>query len=351
MKKIFISLGIIGIVAAVAISATTAIFSDEETSLGNTFTAGTIDISVNDMNPWSQSFTLTDMKPSYTDYIKFKISNVNADPNPVNVFKEIRVISEETGTVTEPECTEQDGIWHDVPGQGYCEWISDRDLGQDNNNLSAAIWYDMNVEVYDASGAKVWWQTMYLDADHKTIDQAYGQGRIFLGMIPANGYMMVEQSYHLATETTNWAQGDTMTFDIILNAEQLQGIAWLENKQIPGTWQILYGDGIQGTLTYDVKGPKFDFTFTGKTPLANTEYVLAAGYDSGSNVDTYLGEGTTDASGNINFSGSIELDKNLKDKKVWLLTKTGWNNGTISWGSMANWLWETGMIWYEDTDL
>ncbi|TSC95708.1 MAG: von Willebrand factor type A [Parcubacteria group bacterium Athens0714_26] len=46
MKKILISLSIIGAVAAVAIGATTAFFSDTETSTGNTFTAGSIDLKV-----------------------------------------------------------------------------------------------------------------------------------------------------------------------------------------------------------------------------------------------------------------------------------------------------------------
>ncbi|PIW76653.1 MAG: hypothetical protein CO001_00190, partial [Candidatus Portnoybacteria bacterium CG_4_8_14_3_um_filter_40_10] len=42
MKKIIISLSIIAAVAAIAIGATTAYFSDTETSTGNTFTAGSI---------------------------------------------------------------------------------------------------------------------------------------------------------------------------------------------------------------------------------------------------------------------------------------------------------------------
>ena len=44
MKKIIISLSVIAAVAAVAIGASTAFFSDTETSTGNTFTAGAIDL-------------------------------------------------------------------------------------------------------------------------------------------------------------------------------------------------------------------------------------------------------------------------------------------------------------------
>ncbi|TSC95402.1 MAG: hypothetical protein Athens101410_581 [Parcubacteria group bacterium Athens1014_10] len=46
MKKVLISLSIIGVVAAIVIGATTAYFSDTETSTGNTFTAGAIDLKI-----------------------------------------------------------------------------------------------------------------------------------------------------------------------------------------------------------------------------------------------------------------------------------------------------------------
>ena len=46
MKKILISLSIVAAVAAVVVGATTSFFSDTETSTGNTFTAGAIDLKV-----------------------------------------------------------------------------------------------------------------------------------------------------------------------------------------------------------------------------------------------------------------------------------------------------------------
>ena len=46
MKRILISLSIIGVVAAIAIGATVAYFNDVETSTGNIFTAGTLDLKV-----------------------------------------------------------------------------------------------------------------------------------------------------------------------------------------------------------------------------------------------------------------------------------------------------------------
>ncbi len=46
MKKIIISLSIIGAAAVIGIGATVALFSDTETSAGNIFTAGSIDLKV-----------------------------------------------------------------------------------------------------------------------------------------------------------------------------------------------------------------------------------------------------------------------------------------------------------------
>ena len=110
-KKIIVSLAVIGVVAAIAVGGTVAYFSDTETSTGNTFTAGTIDIAVNDQNPWSQNgqYHFADMKPSQVEYSNFTINNVGT--NPVNVWKKVDVGQTLGGEISEPECLEQHGTW------------------------------------------------------------------------------------------------------------------------------------------------------------------------------------------------------------------------------------------------
>jgi len=352
-KKIIFSLALIGVAAAIAIGGTVAYFSDTETSVGNTFTAGTIDISIDGQNPWTDTFTLADMKPCYTDYINFKIENDLSDPNPVNIFKKIIVTGETTGAISEPECEAEGGTWtvDNACGNGNGTWVPEDDL-------SSVIWYDLSVEVYNASNELIWHQVIYKDSDKKSIDDVYANGEVFLGMIPAGGHMLVEQSYHLKPEAGNEYQGDLMTFSIEIKGEQLYGIAWLDNKinadGQPGSVYLTPDDEFEGTLEYEVKGPEFDFKFTGKAPKAGEWYVLAAGYDSGSNVDTYLGDGYTDANGDITIEDSIELNKDMKDVKVWLVTEDNWDwigEHVTGWGNMGYYLWETGLIWYEDTDL
>jgi len=72
MKKILISLAIIGVVAAIGIGATVAYFSDTETSVGNTFTAGTLVFNIKDPSAdGHQVFNVPMMKPGdiVTKYI------------------------------------------------------------------------------------------------------------------------------------------------------------------------------------------------------------------------------------------------------------------------------------------
>lgn len=117
-KKIVISLSIIGIAAAVGIGATVAYFSDKEVSLGNTFTAGTINLEVGDANITSNGpinntkewdpknlteekfFDFADLKPGDNggDTIKIKVGS-----NPAWVCAEINNIKSTEEEVTNPE--------------------------------------------------------------------------------------------------------------------------------------------------------------------------------------------------------------------------------------------------------
>lgn len=57
MKKILVSVSIIAAVAAVVVGATTAYFSDTETSIGNTFTAGAIDLGIDNSSYYNGIFS------------------------------------------------------------------------------------------------------------------------------------------------------------------------------------------------------------------------------------------------------------------------------------------------------
>ena len=73
MKKILLSLAIIGVAAAVVVGATSAYFSDTETSSGNTFTAGTIDLTLGGTGATGVSFT--NMAPGDIESADITVTN------------------------------------------------------------------------------------------------------------------------------------------------------------------------------------------------------------------------------------------------------------------------------------
>src|SRR3989344_801556 len=103
MKRIFVSILTIAIVAVVGFAVTRAFFSDTEASSGNTITAGTIDISVDNENPWtaSENGQITDMKPSYVRWTKHVVKNVGT--NPLKLWKHIKDVQTSENEVNEPE--------------------------------------------------------------------------------------------------------------------------------------------------------------------------------------------------------------------------------------------------------
>ncbi|MFH1890030.1 MAG: TasA family protein [Candidatus Kuenenbacteria bacterium] len=76
MKKILISISIIAAVAAITIGATTAYFSDNETSIGNTFTAGTLDLNLDGADTNTVKFTLANLKPGDSGSGTWIVNNV-----------------------------------------------------------------------------------------------------------------------------------------------------------------------------------------------------------------------------------------------------------------------------------
>lgn len=348
MKKILFSLLAVGTVAAAVAGVTGAYFTDTEQSTENTLTAGTIDISVDNKNPWSREggYQLLDMKPGQVDYTNFTVKNVGS--NPANVYKTVGNIQTSDNGVNEPECDYDGGTWTGG-SEGVCEDYEGR------NDIDTALEYDLSVKVKDAQGVEQWSQMLY--NRNKTVNQLTSP--MFLGMVPAGWSMDVVESYHLKANTENWAQSDSMTFDIVLTAEQLKGTAVLENKD-PSNWMVMADDDVTGTLTYGVKDAKFDFAFSGKAPSANTGYSLvmyeeafstpaATGFPRNVIV---LGAATSDGSGNVSIpSTSVELNQNISDMKVWLVRTSDLVGSTLSGWNPGTYLFDTGLIDYYDTDL
>ena len=210
MKRILaLSIAVVLVIGLVA-GGTWAYFTDTEESTGNTFTAGTIDIAVNDENPWEGVgyFTIDDMKPCDVEYIDFTITNVGE--NEVDVWKHLDIDEEYNnpgGVITEPECEAEGGTWEcDTAGACTCTGNIPVD------DIASVITYDLIVdgEVFIAETDEV---TM------AAIECCW----IYLGKIEPGASMVVTQSYHMSAEAGNQYQGDVVSFKIELFAQQIRG--------------------------------------------------------------------------------------------------------------------------------
>jgi predicted ribosomally synthesized peptide with SipW-like signal peptide len=349
--KIILSLSVIVAVAAIAVGGTMAYFSDTETSTHNTFSAGTIDIAIDSSNPWTKSYDIGDLKPGETGNITFDVQNVGA--NPVNVSKNLSNWNESTGSAG--YVCPASGSYNGGNVSSEPECVKAQATGSDVNNVESQIIYGLSVKVYANSTDTnpTWWQTIYTDANGKSLSQVYPDANTYvaLGMIPVGGHMVVTQSYHFNPLAENEYQGDALSFDITLKAEQMpqgtegQATVTLENKTAAPEYAVI-ADGYQGVLTYKTTNPTFDFSFTGKVTQVNTPYTLLYAVDpwpqTGSKV---LGTEISDGIGNVNFSGTV-TPGSITNGKVWLVLATDWNGTQMSAWNQADYLLETGLINY-----
>ncbi|MDP1707157.1 MAG: SipW-dependent-type signal peptide-containing protein [bacterium] len=123
-KKILLSLGMIAFVAVAAIGATGAFFSDTETSTGNTFTAGDIDLQIDNesyvtdsggvlVTSTSTSWAMTDLiagTHKFFDFADLKPGDIGEDTISIHVGSNdawmcaaARITSDLDNSITEPE--------------------------------------------------------------------------------------------------------------------------------------------------------------------------------------------------------------------------------------------------------
>lgn len=140
MKKLLIGALTAGAVASVALLATNAFFSDTETSSGNTFTAGSLDLILNDVILGQRTpitgplFTLGDLKPGDLGEKTVELYVVD---NLACGFVNINVTSDLDNSCTEPENAAEPSCSPTSPGEL-------------NDEVKFAIWNDPNCNnVYD----------------------------------------------------------------------------------------------------------------------------------------------------------------------------------------------------------
>jgi predicted ribosomally synthesized peptide with SipW-like signal peptide len=175
MKKIILSLAMIAMVSAVAIGATRAYFSDTETSNDNTFTAGSLNLTL-DGNDGTNvvKWTVGPMAPGNQPKGQFTLVNTGNVAgyldleNIVVTSHENGIIEPETeaGDVTDPEGELEDVLNLRLFTDLNCDgWISAGDTTFFNGKVGTiAPNYDLNVLIPASGKACItgiydWWST------------------------------------------------------------------------------------------------------------------------------------------------------------------------------------------------
>lgn len=192
-NRVLYGLFVLGIVSAAAGAGTYAFFNDTETSMNNTFESGTVDVAIDGENPWNTTYVLEDMKPSYVKWLNFSITNVGN--NTVKLYKHINVTNESDGLHPEAE--------------------DEEDPAGTRNNISDVIDFSLRV-----NGSPLQLNGFATCEDCHSVGDV-SSWWIPLGELEPGETMNVSQDFHMRDSVTNWAQGDTMTFDEEILALQL----------------------------------------------------------------------------------------------------------------------------------
>lgn len=146
MKRILLSLFSITLVVAAAATVTYSEFVDNQTTDGNTFASGTLDLTLDGGDDNVVAFNVGNLKPGSQPKHKYVLENVGTQNGVVDV-KNISITNYENGCV-EPE-VEADDTTCDNPGEGQGELqnVLAMDLYWDND---CSGWYSAGDEyIYD----------------------------------------------------------------------------------------------------------------------------------------------------------------------------------------------------------
>jgi len=414
MRRIIISLSIIGAVAAIVVGATSAWFSDVEESKGNTFTAGSIDLKVDNECSYNGDKCVCDPYPDnckwatgpnvgkecfctweetdlddelFADFSDLKPGDWGEDTISFHVYSndawlcaDVSIVEDNDVTCTEPETESTDPSCKN-------NQVGDGEL---DNYLTVFAWADMCDDNTHEPGDNVYTpgcdtalmtEPVKLTSYEGTFPIADSQYSAFGGALEGSkdyyigkawcfGDMNVDPSTGVITcdgaNVQNDAQTDKLKLDVSFEAVQARnndnfvcseyyfGKEWtleLENKD--GQWSPITGDGTKGTLTFKSPYDTFDYHLTVQGLQATTSYSLIYYKDPWPGVGSKrIAQFTTDGSGSATINGSIDLHTDLYSAKIWVILSSDWDDTAKK---MIGWhqdeyLFEMNLINYEDSN-
>ena len=200
-RKILFSLMTIALVGALVGVGVHAYFSDIETSTGNTFTAGTLDLEVDSENPWtSTGVTASNMEPGVaaTD-VDLTCENVGTITG--DLYMRITSVTDSGNTINEPECAAEGGTW--TSPSGPCTGNTPVD------DISTQITLNCEVDASPVTGL-----------DNVLLNAVPGTWTLIQDDIAGSGTITLSIGGTLSSSAANEYQGDRSTFTIELYLAQ-----------------------------------------------------------------------------------------------------------------------------------
>jgi len=204
-KQIILSLSILAAVASIVVGATSAYFSDQEVSTGNTVSAATLDLTVNDQNAFSGAIiTAGNLMPGESGTTTVaKLSN-SGTREGLALFKVLTGTSTE-GLDSESECVAEGGNWTN----GAC---LNRTLNENICSvISYAYCYDINhnnlCDLSEQNG------TVTVDSD------------INLGLLSSGAFNYLRLTPTLSAAAGNEYQGDSCATNIEFKLQQQPSVS------------------------------------------------------------------------------------------------------------------------------
>ena len=210
-KRILFGVLMICAVAALVAIGTWAYFSDVETSTGNIFTAGTLDLKINGLDdPYVLQLVDIEAKPSQR-VVADKITVTNAGENEGIFDLHFKNVVNYGGLNPEPE-------------QVYEYWNGER------HDISNALFVDIEVD-YNQDGVI---DDVLIPDYWVTLGRLESIGLDFPYALTASKSWDLYLSFHLCANVDNWGQGDYTTFDIEFTLHQVNAPV----PPIPVAWPL-----------------------------------------------------------------------------------------------------------------
>lgn len=213
-KKIILSVMVIAIAVSLIASATTAILSDKETSIGNTFTAATLDLNINGGNVNAPVFDVPNFRPYNQPSTAYTLTNVGSINGYLDISK-ITVTNIENGRL-DPEIEAGDVT---------------PDVGEIGDLVNITLYFD---NVLDGKGLdwgdEIIWSGLLKDMptslalNDLKLHESYGDtAEGSSGLIAAGQSRQIKVVLNWwPTDNDNLAQGDSLTLDFEFTLSQVE---------------------------------------------------------------------------------------------------------------------------------